>query len=404
MADNKYILALDQGTTSSRAIIFDHSGHIVAQRQPGVPADLPAPGWVEHDPEEIWSSQIDVAQQGPAATSGVSAGDIAAIGITNQRETTVVWDRATGQPIHNAIVWQDRRTARLLRRPEAPRLGRQDPRKDRPGDRRLLLRHQGRVAARQRRGRARAGRARRAALRHHRHLADLAADRRRGPRHRLLATPRRTMLFNIHTAAVGRRDLLERVRHPARACCREVRPSSEVYGETDAEPARRRRSRSRAIAGDQQAATFGQACFAPGMAKNTYGTGCFMLMNTGDQAVSQQEQPADDHRLGPERRGHATASKAASSSPARRCSGCATAWRSSATPPRPKRWRMSVESSGGVYVVPAFVGLGAPYWDQYARGAILGLTRGSGRADIARATLEVDRLPEPRRAGGDAGR
>jgi glycerol kinase len=383
MADHgSFILALDQGTTSSRAILFNHEGRVVRAANQEFPQIYPQPAWVEHDPEAIWSSQLAVAQR-VLREAGLRPEHVAAIGLTNQRETALVWERDTGQPIMHAIVWQDRRTAAIC-----------DQLKTEGWEPRIraktglvldayfsgtkvmwMLDHIPGARQRSERGellfgtvdtyliwRLTGGRA---------HVTDFS-------------NASRTMLFNIHTLAWDE-ELLARFGVP-RAMLPRVAESSAVYGHTD--PALFGAPIPIAgDAGDQQAATFGQACFEPGAAKNTYGTGCFLLMNTGEQAKDSQ-------------RGLLTTIGWGVGGKVTYClegsvfiAGAAVQWlRDSlkliATATETEPLAASVADTGGVYLVPAFVGLGAPYWDQYARGTIVGLTRGSGRAEIARATLE----------------
>jgi len=382
----RYILSLDQGTTSSRAMVFDESGKPVSAAQREFPQLYPQPGWVEHDPEAIWSTQLETARQA-LAQAGVAASGIAAVGITNQRETTIVWDRSTGQPLYNAIVWQCRRTAPLCDSLKAE------------GFDRTILAKTGLVTDAYFSGtklawilenvpgaRARAERG---------ELAFGTVDtfllwRLSGGQLHVtdVSNASRTLLFNIHTLSWDE-EILQHL-HIPEALLPEVRPSSQVYGQTAREHFGAPIPLA-ADAGDQQAATFGQACFSPGMAKNTYGTGCFMLLNTGSQAVTSSHgllttvgwQLADG-----------------TPQPATYClegsvfiAGAAVQWlrdglgliRESA---QVEHLAASVPDNGGVYLVPAFVGLGAPHWDAYARGTILGLTRGSSAAHLARATLE----------------
>jgi glycerol kinase len=377
-----YILALDQGTTSSRAILFDRDGGIKGVAQREFRQIFPQPGWVEHDAMEIWTSQAGVAVEALAA-AGLRARDVAAIGITNQRETTVVWDRRTGQPIANAIVWQDRRTADScdrLRREGAEPLFR-----ERTG---LLLDayFSGTKLAwlldnvPGARARAEAG-----------ELAFGTIDSwlvwklTDGRLHLTDASnASRTLLFNIHTLQWDD-ELLRALRVP-RGVLPEVRNSSEVYGEVttalglESVPIG-------GIAGDQQAALFGQMCTSPGLTKNTYGTGCFMLQNTGTTA------PASQHKLLTTvawmRGGSAEYALEGSVF----IGGAVVQWlrdglgiiRSSG---EVEALAQSVPDNGDVYLVPAFAGLGAPHWDPYARGTIVGLTRGATAAHIARAALE----------------
>ena len=377
-----FILALDQGTTSSRAIVFDHAGGIRASAQRELRQIFPQAGWVEHDPLEIWSSQLEVARAA-LARAGLRAGDVAAIGITNQRETTVVWDRCTGEPIHNAIVWQDRRTAGFC--DDLKRAGYGDPVRRKTGlvidayfsgsKVRWLLDHVPGARERAQRGELAFGtidtwllwKLTGGAL----HFTDPG-------------NASRTLLFNLHTGAWD--EELLRVLEVPRELLPEVRSSSEIYGETapglfDA------RVRIGGIAGDQQAALFGQNCCSRGMAKNTYGTGCFLLMNTGQQPVASRHQllATVAWKTG-EQTDYALEGSVF-------IGGAVVQWlrdglgliKSSADV---ELLAASVPDCGGVYFVPAFAGLGAPHWDQYARGTITGLTRGTTAGHIARAALE----------------
>ena len=282
----KYILALDQGTSSSRAILFDHDGAPVAQASLEFPQIYPQPGWVSHDPEAIWSSQLEAAKQRARSMRGRRAEDIAAIGITNQRETTVVWDRATGRAINDAVVWQCRRTAGICEDLRARGLEPEVRGAHRPAHRRLLLRHEGALAARQRGdGMQQRAEARRAGVRHRRLVADPQAHRRPRARHRRDERVADDAL-QPRATATGTTRMLERAEHPA-AMLPTVVDSSGVVAETDAAifgapiPIA-------GIAGDQQAALFGQGCFEAGSAKNTYGTGCFILQHTGARPVFSQ--------------------------------------------------------------------------------------------------------------------
>jgi glycerol kinase len=378
----RYILALDQGTSSSRAVLFDEEGALVAAEQRELPQIYPQPGWVEHDPEAIWSSQLESAQALLHATK-IDASQIAAVGITNQRETAIVWERATGRPIANAIVWQCRRTADQCE--ELRRQGLEPFIRERTGlvidayfsatKVRWLLDH---VPDAQRR--AEAG-----------ELAFGTVDswliyRLTGGRvHATDASnASRTMLFNLHE---GRWDdeLLRLFNIPA-SMLPDVVDSSGVLGECD--PSLLGAALPIAgVAGDQQAALFGQACFRPGDAKNTYGTGSFLLLHTGETPQPSQKLLATvATRLGGRLQYALEGSIFVT--------GAAVQWlrdglRFFDDVSEVEALAVSVESSDGVYVVPAFVGLGAPHWDPYARGAIFGLTRGSTRAHIARATLEA---------------
>ncbi len=374
------ILALDQGTTSSRAILFDHAGGIVAVAQKEFPQRFPKPGWVEHDPVDIWSTQLGVAAE-VLQKANMSADDIAAIGITNQRETTIVWDRETGQPVCNAIVWQDRRTASLC---DALRTRKLD---------RLIRRKTGLVVdayfsatklqwilqhVKGARARAKAGR-----------LAFGTVDswlvwNLTGGRVHVTdaSNASRTMLYDIRTGEWD--DALLEIFGVPRSMLPEVRSSSEVYGHTallgGSIPIA-------GIAGDQQAALFGQVCTKPGMVKNTYGTGCFMLMNTGTKPIASKHNLLTTvaWRIG-QRTEYALEGSIF-------IAGAVVQWLRdglgiirSASEVEPLA--ASVPDTHGVYLVPAFAGLGAPHWDQYARGVLVGLTRGTTRAHVARAALE----------------
>ncbi|WP_019009817.1 glycerol kinase GlpK [Deinococcus aquatilis] len=379
---SKFILALDQGTTSSRAIVFDRAGAVVAAAQKEFTQFFPQPGWVEHDAQEIWGTQVGVAQEA-LTRAGLRAADVAAIGITNQRETVVVWERASGRPIHRAIVWQDRRTAPLC---DALRAA---------GHEATIQAKTGLVldayfsgtkvawlldqvpGARQQ--------AERGELAFGTMDSWLVYNLTGGELHITDASnASRTLLFNIHTGDWD--DELLALLNVPRAMLPQVRASSEVYGET-AEGLLGARVPIAGIAGDQQAATFGQVCLKRGMAKNTYGTGCFLLMNTARQAVTSQHRLLTTvaWRLGQQ----LTYALEGSVFTA----GATVQWlrdglgiiRESGDV---EALAASVSSSGGVTLVPAFAGLGAPHWDPHARGTMLGLTRGTTAAHIARAALE----------------
>jgi len=376
----KYILALDQGTTSSRAIVFDRDGSIAAVAQKEFPQIFPKPGWVEHDPRDIWSTQAGVAAEA-LTKANVGAADVAAIGITNQRETTVVWDRTTGQPICNAIVWQDRRTANICDRLRARKLDR------------VIRRKTGLVIdayfsatkvqwilqnVKGARARARAG-----------ELAFGTVDSwlvwnlTGGKVHVTdVSNASRTMLLEI---AKGEWDdeLLDLFSVP-RSMLPEVRSSSEVYGVTTLLGAP---IPIAGIAGDQQAALFGQACTKPGMVKNTYGTGCFMLMNTGTKRIASKNNLLTTvaWRIGGRTEYALEGSIFIAGAVVQWLRDGLEFFRSAA---EVEALAAGVSDTGGVYLVPAFAGLGAPHWDQYARGTIVGLTRGSTKAHIARAALE----------------
>lgn len=379
----KYILALDQGTTSSRALLFDERGHIVALAQEEFPQHFPQPGWVEHEAMDIWDSQLRVARSA-LEKAGAKATDIAAIGITNQRETTLIWERTSGRPIHRAIVWQDRRTASfcdVLRaegfdRMIAERTGLvTDPYFSATKVAWLLENVPG---ARQK--------AERGELAFGTVDAWLVWQLTAGSTHITdISNASRTMLFDIHSENWCT-EILERLNIPP-SLLPKVVPSSAVYGETA--PAWFGAAIPIAgMAGDQQAATFGQVCTEAGMAKNTYGTGCFMLMQTGRKPVPSAHQLLTTIAW---KIGQAEPQYALEGSIF--VAGAAVQWLRDElafveTSAASETIATSIPDSGGVYLVPAFTGLGAPYWDAYARGAIVGLSRGSGRAEIVRATLE----------------
>ena len=378
----KYILALDQGTTSSRAIVFDAAGTIQSVAQEEFRQIFPRAGWVEHDPEEIWSSQRKVALE-VLESSGISASEVAAIGITNQRETAVVWDRTTGEPVGNAIVWQDRRTSGMC--DELKRAGKED----------LIRRKTGLVIDAYfsgtkirwildnvdgARARAEAG-----------DLAFGTVDSwliwkmTDGRTHVTDATnASRTLLYNIREHRWD--DELLSLFDVPRSMLPEVRSSSEVYAHAKEELFGRELPIA-GIAGDQQAALFGQICNSPGMVKNTYGTGCFMLMNTGTEPVASENNLVTT--IAWDLNGEVQYALEGSIFVA----GAVVQWLRDglgliSDSSEIEALARQVEGSDGVYFVPAFTGLGAPHWDQYARGALVGLTRGSTSAHIARAALE----------------
>jgi glycerol kinase len=376
------VLALDQGTTSSRAIVFDRQGHLLGMAQREFAQHFPQSGWVEHDPLEIWQSQLQVARE-VLDRAGVSAHDVNAIGITNQRETTVLWDRKTGQPVHRAIVWQDRRTAGIC---DALRAS---------GDDVWIARHTGLIVdayfsatklqwmldhvpgARERAERG--------------ELAFGTVDswllwRLTGGVHATDATnASRTLLYDIHRQRWDE-ELLRLLRIPV-SVLPKVCDNAHLFGTTKADlfgmpiPVT-------GMAGDQQAATVGQACLDPGMIKSTYGTGCFALVNTGQTAVASANRLLTTiaYRLD----GRATYALEGSIFVA----GAAVQWLRDGLRLIPDAGMSEfiardVPDTGGVYVVPAFTGLGAPWWDPHARGAILGLTRDTSAAHVVRATLEA---------------
>ncbi len=378
----KYILALDQGTTSSRAILYDHAGKVRAMAQKEFKQLFPQPGYVEHDPQEIYSSQVSVAAE-VVAQMKIAATDIAAIGITNQRETTLVWDRKTGKPVYNAIVWQDRRTA--ARCEELKKAGLQQMITQKTGLEidayfsatkiEWILDH---VAG-----------ARRAAEKGE--LAFGTVDSwlmwnlSNGKAHMTdVSNASRTMLFNIHTLQWDE-ELLKLFNIPA-SLLPEVKPNSGLFTRTSGLIFSTKIPVT-GVAGDQQAALFGQMCVEPGMVKNTYGTGCFLMMNTGGKAVRS------DHRLlttvAWQLNGQTTYALEGSVF----VGGAVIQWLRDGlgllrTAAASEKIALSVEDTGGVVFVPAFTGLGAPHWHQDARGMIYGITRGTERAHIVRAALE----------------
>ncbi len=383
MAGDRLILALDQGTTSSRAIAFGHDGRPVSSAQRPFEQTFPSPGHVTHDPEAIWNTQLAVAQEVVAAVGG--PGRIAAIGITNQRETTIVWDRATGVPVADAIVWQSRISApacEALRARGLEAIFRErtglplDAYFSGPKIAHIL---DGTPGLRQRaeRGELAFGT-----------VDSFLAWRLTGGRVHVtdVSNASRTLLFDIHRLAWDA-ELLEHVGVPA-AMMPAVVPSSGVIRETEASLFGRPIPIA-ALAGDQQAATFGQACFEPGQAKTTYGTGAFLLLNTGQRPVASQNRLLTTILWQLEAGGPVTYALEGSVFVA----GAAVQWlrdglHAIASSEDVEALAATAADSGGVVVVPAFTGLGAPYWDPDARGAILGITRGTGLAEIARATLE----------------
>ncbi len=378
----KYVLALDQGTTSSRAIVFGRDGRAVASAQREFEQILPSPGHVEHDPEAIWSSQLDVARQA-LAKAKLTAADLAALGVTNQRETTVLWERDSGRPVANAIVWQSRITNPMCDQLKAQGLADVFRRKTGllldayfSGTKiaHLLETIPG-LRARAERGEILFGT-----------IDSFLIWRLCGGRRHVTdySNASRTLIFNIGTLDWDD-ELLGILKIP-RAMLPEVRPSSEVYCYSATEwfggpvPIA-------AAAGDQQAATFGQACFTPGQAKNTYGTGCFMLLNTGARRIASEHKLLTTIGWGID--GKVTYCLEGSVFVA----GAAVQWLRDGlglirTSAEVEALAASVSDAGGVLMVPAFVGLGAPYWDPYARGTIVGLTRGTKAGHIARAALE----------------
>jgi glycerol kinase len=377
----RYVLALDQGTTSSRAILIDEEGRAAGVAQREVRQIYPQPGWVEHDPKEILASQCDVAREA-VGTSGIELKDLVAVGIANQRETTIVWDRQSGEPLHNAIVWQDRRTAPMC--DELRKVGAESLVRERTGlvidpyfsgtKIAWLLDHIPGARARAERG----------------ELAFGTVDtwlvwKLTGNRTHVTdpSNASRTMLFDI-TRGDWDEELMRLLGVP-RALLPDVHPSAHAFGMLPAsvlgEPLI-----IGGIAGDQQAALFGQACHRPGMAKNTYGTGCFMLLHTGDRVVHSANGLVSTACAQVQKKEYALEGSVF-------IGGAVVQWLRDemqffSSSSEIERLAASVLDNGGVYLVPAFVGLGAPYWDPRARGAMLGLTRGTSRAHIARAALE----------------
>ena len=377
----QYILSLDQGTTSSRAMIFNHAGQIVAKAQKAFAQHFPEPGLVEHDAKEIWSTQVSVLAEA-LAQSGIAADQIAALGITNQRETTIVWDRASGEPVHRAIVWQDRRTAKYC---DSIRTAHGDSIRAKTGlvldayfsatKVKWILDHVPGARVRAEKGELCFG------------TVDTWLVWNLTEGRTFVTDPgnaSRTMLFNIHTLQWDE-DLLALFDIP-RAMLPEVKSSSEVYGRT-APRFTNHPIAIAGIAGDQQAALFGQLCLDKGMLKNTYGTGCFLLMNTGSKPVDSQHNllATVAWKIG----GETTYALEGGVF----VGGAAIQWlRDGARLIREageiNTLAASVADNGGVYFVPALSGMGAPYWDQYARGAFFGITRGTSNGHLARAVLE----------------
>ncbi len=378
----KFILSLDQGTTSSRAIIFNKEAEIKGVAQEEFTQFFPQSGWVEHDAQEIWRSQLKVARE-VMKSKKLKPQDIAAIGITNQRETTLVWDKKTGVPIHRAIVWQDRRTASICDKLK------------KKGLTNYVRKNTGLVIDAYFSG-----------TKIKWILDHVKGARKRAEKGELLfgtidswlvynltggkvhitdySNASRTMIYNIKNLEWDKK-LLKALDIPA-AMLPEVKDSSKVYGYTDPDLFGAEIPIA-GIAGDQQAALFGQACYKKGMAKNTYGTGCFMLMNTGNEMVTSKAGLLTTIAWG--LNGKVTYALEGSVFIA----GAAIQWLRDGLKiidesPDSEFYAMKVEDTGGVYVVPAFAGLGAPYWDMYARGAIYGLTRGTSKAHLVRATLE----------------
>lgn len=381
--EKKYIMSLDQGTTSSRAILFNHNAEIVKVAQKEFKQIYPKAGWVEHDPMEIWGTQMGVARE-VLESMGISPQEVAAIGITNQRETTVVWEKSTGKPIYNAIVWQCRRTAQIC-----------DDLKER-GLEEYIKQNTGLVVDAYFSGtkikwildnvEGAREKAEKGELLFGNIDTWLLWNLTRGKVHVTdYSNASRTMLFNIKDLCWDKK-ILKELDIP-KSMLPEVRPSSEVYGVTDEHTFGGAKIPIAGIAGDQQAALFGQACYEEGMAKNTYGTGCFMLMNTGEKMVPSKNGLLTTIAWGIDGKVNYALEGSIF------IAGAIIQWlrdelRFIFEASDSEYFATKVDDTNGVYIVPAFVGLGAPYWDMYARGTIVGLTRGSSRTHIIRAALE----------------
>ena len=379
----KYMMALDQGTTSSRAILFDKEGNLVATSQKEFTQFYPKPGWVEHNPMEIWGSQSGVMRE-VLETNGITPEQVCGIGITNQRETTIVWDKNTGKPVYNAIVWQCRRTSQICDELEAK--GYKDKIKDKTG---LILD------------------AYFSATKIKWILDNVEGAREKAENGELLfgtvdtwliwnltrgkvhvtdySNAARTMLYNIKELKWDD-EILEILDIP-KSMLPDVKPSSYVYGHTDEYMLGGAEIPIAGCAGDQQAALFGQTCFEEGCAKNTYGTGCFMLMNTGEKMVESKNGLLTTIAWGVDGKVEYALEGSIF------IGGASIQWlrdelRILYDAKQSEFYAESVKDTNGVYVVPAFAGLGAPYWDMYARGSVMGLTRGANRAHLVRATLE----------------
>ncbi|NBI06990.1 glycerol kinase GlpK [Senegalia massiliensis] len=381
--EKKFIMALDQGTTSSRAILFDHNSEIVNVAQKEFTQIYPNAGWVEHDPMEIWGSQSGVARE-VLETAGIRPQEIAAIGITNQRETTIVWDKNTGRPIYNAIVWQCRRTANIC--DDLKRRGLEEYIKENTGlvvdayfsgtKIKWILDNVEGAREKAERGELLFGNV----------DTWLIWNLTRGKVHVTDYTnASRTMIYNIKDLKWDEK-LLKELDIPA-SMLPEVKPSSEVYGHTDPQTYGGAEIPIAGIAGDQQAALFGQSCFDDGMAKNTYGTGCFMLMNTGENMVESNNGLITTIAWGIDGKVNYALEGSIF------VGGAIIQWLRDelsmiSDAADSEYFATKVKDSNGVYIVPAFVGLGAPHWDMYARGTMVGLTRGSNKNHIIRAALE----------------
>ncbi|MEE8483186.1 MAG: glycerol kinase GlpK, partial [Nitrospinota bacterium] len=378
-----YLLAMDQGTTSSRSILFDIEGRPVSAAQKELEQHFPSPGWVEHDPEDIWRSQVETAKE-VLAKAGVEAGEVAAIGVANQRETTLVWERATGAPLHMAIVWQDRRTTELIDR--LKREGLENSFRDKTGlvldpyfsgsKMQWLMDNIPSIKERAARGEICFGT-----------VDSWLIYRLTGGRVHAtdVTNASRTLLFNIHTMEWDD-ELLDIFKIPKNSLPK-VLPSTGWFGNTDPQlfggaiPIA-------GVAGDQQAALFGQACFSPGMVKNTYGTGAFVMMNTGEKHfLGDGALTTLAWQLKGQKPVYALEGSIF-------IAGAAIQWLRDGlglieSASEVEELARKVDDTGGIYFVPALTGLGAPHWDPYARGLIIGITRGSTRAHLIRAALEA---------------
>lgn len=380
-----FILAIDQGTTSTRAMVFDKAGSVRAQAQSEFVQDYPQPGWVEHDAREIWEGTLNVMRDA-LAKAGISAAQVHAIGITNQRETTVLWDRSTGKPVANAIVWQDRRTAGIC--DDLRDRGLEETIRSRTGlvidayfsgtKVAWLLDNVPGLRTRAQRGEIAFGT-----------IDSWLLWNLTGGRVHLTdySNASRTLLYNIHTLQWDE-QLLRALNIPS-AVLPEVKPSSFIFGQTDPEVLGGRSVPVAGIAGDQQAALFGQACYTQGLAKNTYGTGSFLLMNTGRKAIASRHNLLTTIAWGI---GDEPVEYALEGSIF--VTGAAIQWLRDGLKiithaAETEGLARSISSNEGVYFVPALAGLGAPYWDPYARGMIIGITRGTTQAHFARAALEA---------------
>jgi len=379
---NQYILALDQGTTSSRCILFNHQGEICSVAQKEFTQIYPKPGWVEHDPMEIWSSQLGVLAEA-ISSIGTNINEIQAIGITNQRETTIVWEKSTGRPVYNAIVWQCRRTADMIMQMKAD--GMWDTVQKRTGlipdayfsgsKIAWILNNVEGVREKAENGELLFGTVDTWLIWNLTRGESFVTD---------YTNASRTMLYDIHNLCWDQ-EILDYFKIPL-CMMPEVKPSSGIFGYTKEEILGGRIPIAGA-AGDQQAALFGQCCFQPGDVKNTYGTGCFLLMNTGEKAVSSDNGLLTTIAVGIDGKVEYALEGSVF------VAGAAMQWlrdemRMIKSAAQSEEYCRSVEDTGGVYMVPAFAGLGAPYWNPYARGTIVGLTRGSSKEHFIRAAVE----------------